>query len=89
MAQRPMLTIIETRAQLSDILRRFRAEGEQAEPVLLGDHPTTEAVLIPYALWQRLESAPDDPELLPDLYPEHGEPLPGTEEDELPARRSR
>jgi hypothetical protein len=88
MAQRPVLTTIETRTQLSDILRRFRAEGEQAEP-LLGDHRTTEAVLIPCALWQRLEAAADDPELLADLYTEHGEPLPGTEEDELPARRSR
>jgi hypothetical protein len=38
MAQRSVLTTIETRTQLSDILRRFRAEGEQAEPVLLGDH---------------------------------------------------
>ena len=89
MAQRPVLTTIETRTQLSDILRRFRAEREQAEPVLLGDPRTTEAVLVPYALWRRLEAAADDPELLADMYTEHGEPLPGTEEDELPARRSR
>jgi hypothetical protein len=80
MAQRPVLTVVEVRTGLSEILRRFRAEGEQAEPVLLGSLRKPEAVLIPYALWERLEAAADDPGLLADLYTAHGEPLPGTGE---------
>lgn len=69
MSQRPVLTVVEARTQLSEILRRFRADGEQAEPVLLGSLRKPEAVLIPYELWVRLEAAADDPELLADLYP--------------------
>jgi antitoxin StbD len=66
-AQRPVLTTIEARTQLSEILRRFRAGGDGTEPVLFGDHRKAEAVLIPYQLWTRLEAAADDPELLEGL----------------------
>jgi hypothetical protein len=67
MTQRPVLTVVEVRTGLSEILRRFRVEGEKAEPVLLGSLRKPEAVLIPYALWTRLEAAADDPELLAGL----------------------
>jgi hypothetical protein len=79
MAQRPVLSVREVRTGLSDILRRFNDEGEQAEPVLLGSQRVPEAVMIPYVLWERLEADADDPELLADLDTEHGEPLPRTE----------
>ena len=72
MAQRPVLTTIEARTQLSEILRRFRAEGEEAEPVLLGDHRKPEAAIIPFLLWERLEAAAADPELLEGLLDGNG-----------------
>ena len=67
MAQRPVLTTIEVahpaQRDPAGVPRRGRAgrAGAARGP------RRTEAVLIPYDLWVRLEAAADDPELLADL----------------------
>ena len=40
--------VVEARQQLSQVLARFRAEGEMAEPMVLGSHRSPEAVLLSY-----------------------------------------
>ncbi|BDZ64125.1 nucleotidyltransferase domain-containing protein [Agromyces mangrovi Wang et al. 2018] len=42
------MPVAETRANLSAVLRDFRANGADAEPVVIGSHRKPEAVLIPY-----------------------------------------
>ncbi|MDR2987131.1 MAG: type II toxin-antitoxin system Phd/YefM family antitoxin [Nocardiopsaceae bacterium] len=46
----------EVRARLSGILARFRREGSAAEPVAFGTHRKPEAVLLPYATYERYEA---------------------------------
>ena len=46
----------EVRARLSGILARFRREGVAAEPVAFGSHRKPEAILLPYALYERYEA---------------------------------
>jgi len=46
----------EVRARLSVILARFRREGAAAEPVAFGSHRKPEAILIPYAVYERYEA---------------------------------
>ena len=45
----------EVRQRLSGILARFRREGAAAEPVAFGSHRKPEAVLLPYAVYERYE----------------------------------
>jgi PHD/YefM family antitoxin component YafN of YafNO toxin-antitoxin module len=45
----------EARKQLGDVLKRFRRDGADAEPVLFGAHRKPEAVILPVALWERLQ----------------------------------
>ena len=47
--------LAEVRAQLSGILARFRREGATAEPVAFGSHRKPEAILLPYAVYERYE----------------------------------
>jgi hypothetical protein len=46
----------EVRARLSGILARFRREGAAAEPVAFGSHRKPEAILLPYAVYERYEA---------------------------------
>jgi hypothetical protein len=46
----------EVRKSLSGILARFRREGAGAAPVVFGSHRKPEAVLIPYAAYERYEA---------------------------------
>ena len=50
----PVMPIVEGRSSVSRIIARFRAEGEAAEPVVLGSHRKAEAVLMSYQRYQRL-----------------------------------
>lgn len=50
----------EARGALGEVLSRFRTEGEGAEPLLFGSHRRAEAAVIPYALYERLESLLED-----------------------------
>ena len=43
-------------ARLSGILARFRREGAAAEPVAFGSHRKPEAILLPYAAYERYEA---------------------------------
>ena len=53
--------VFEARQQLSQILARFRVEGEESAPVVLGSQRRPEAVLVSYERFRateaRLESA--------------------------------
>ena len=60
------------RDELPKALRRFRAEGASAEPVIFGAHRRPEAVVIPFDLYSQL---------LPTI-----ERLAGERETELTAR---
>jgi antitoxin StbD len=44
----------EAREQLSEVLKRFRREGADAEPMLFGAHRKAEAVILPVALWEHM-----------------------------------
>jgi PHD/YefM family antitoxin component YafN of YafNO toxin-antitoxin module len=52
-----VLSIAEARAQLPDLLARFREAGPAAEPVVLGRRRHAEAVLVHY---ERYRSMVDD-----------------------------
>lgn len=55
-----VLPTSEARAELSDALRRFRRDGLAAKPLVFGGHRKPEAVVIPFALYERLLEAIDD-----------------------------
>ncbi len=46
--------VLEARQQLSRVLARFRSEGTDAEPMILGSHRAPEAVLLSYARYRAL-----------------------------------
>ena len=49
-----VVPIAEARAALSRMLARFREEGVDAAPVLLGSHRRADAALLPIALFEEL-----------------------------------
>ena len=49
-----VLSITEARAQLPDLLARFREAGPAAEPVVLGLRRHAEAVLVPYERYRTM-----------------------------------
>ena len=53
------VTTTEARTELSRTLARFRADGERAEPLVFGDHRRPEGVVLPYAVYQKLETMLD------------------------------
>lgn len=71
----------EARESLGDVLARFRSEGEHAEPLLFGSHRRAEAAVIPYALYERLESFLEDQYLgrIAEQRIQDEEPIPGDE----------
>jgi len=53
----------DARVALPAALRRFRTDGALAEPVVFGSHRKAEAVVIPFALYERLLPAIEDLEI--------------------------
>jgi len=53
-------TISDTRAHLTGLVARFRAEGADAEPVVFGDRRRAEAVLLPHETYELLVGLAED-----------------------------
>lgn len=53
-------TISEARTRLPAHVRRFREQGLDAEPVVLGDRRRPDAVLLPYELFELLLDVAED-----------------------------
>ncbi len=59
----PVLPSSQARTALADALRRFRAEGLGAEPIVFGAHRRPEAVVIPFELYAQLLPVIEDLEI--------------------------
>jgi hypothetical protein len=59
----PILPSRDARAELSKALRRFRAEGAGAAPLIFGSHRRPEAVVIPFELYTSLLPAIEELEI--------------------------
>jgi hypothetical protein len=59
----PVLPSGDARTALPDALRRFRARGLAAEPVVFGSHRKPEAVVIPFDLYAQLLPVIEDLEI--------------------------
>lgn len=59
----PVLPTSEARTALPDALRRFRAEGALAQPVIFGGHRRAEGVVIPFELYTELLPVIEDIEI--------------------------
>ncbi|WP_454299440.1 hypothetical protein [Salana multivorans] len=59
----PILPSRDARAEIPKALRRFRAEGATAEPLIFGSHRRPEAVVIPFELYQELLPAIEELEI--------------------------
>lgn len=60
----PVLPSGDARAALPEALRRFRAEGVSAEPIVFGSHRKPEAVVIPFELYSQLLPVIEDLEIV-------------------------
>lgn len=61
--QLTVASITETRAALSDVLRRFRAHGALASPVVFGANRRPEGAIIPFELYAQLVPVLEDLEV--------------------------
>lgn len=59
----PILPSREARTEIPKALRRFRAEGATADPVIFGSHRRPEAVVIPFELYRKLLPAIEEVEI--------------------------
>ncbi|CAN5309284.1 hypothetical protein BH23ACT9_BH23ACT9_07240 [soil metagenome] len=59
MARHPVPTT-EARRELNKTLKRFRAEGPTADPVLFGAHRRPEAVILPYETYEVMQDLIED-----------------------------
>lgn len=62
----PLTTVLpssDARTALPDALRRFRAQGVAADPVVFGSHRKPEAVVIPFELYAQLLPVIEDLEI--------------------------
>jgi len=50
----PILPSREARTEIPKALRRFRAEGASADPVIFGSYRRPEAVVIPFELYAEI-----------------------------------
>lgn len=50
----PVLPSRDARDELPNALKRFRAEGVSAEPLIFGSHRKPEAAVIPFELYEEL-----------------------------------
>lgn len=67
--------VLEARQQLSKVLARFRAEGGESAPFILGSHRAPEAVLMPYAGYQALVVEVEELRAFRDRYQADAEAL--------------
>ncbi len=90
MTDRPLLvtTVAHARAGLSGVLRRFRADPEGAQPVVLGSHRRAEAVILSYARYEQivLATQPATPAADADVEPTLPELPDGLSADDLAER---
>jgi DNA polymerase/3'-5' exonuclease PolX len=56
----PVIPSAEARDHLSGYLRRFREEGDQADPVVFGSHRKAEGVILSYERYLRLTEVLDE-----------------------------
>lgn len=59
----PVFASSDARNELPKALKRFRAEGASADPVVFGSHRKPEAVVIPFALYSQLLPMIEDLEI--------------------------
>lgn len=62
----PLTTVLpsgDARTALPEALRRFRAEGVAADPVVFGSHRKPEAVVIPFELYAQMLPVIEDLEI--------------------------
>lgn len=64
----------EAREELGATLARFQVEGAMAEPVIFGAHRKPQATIIPFELYERLESILEDLELAETLASRMSQP---------------
>lgn len=57
------ISTVEARAGLSETLRRFRENSDNATPVVFGSHRRPEAVVVPFAQFEALMSIAEDLEI--------------------------
>lgn len=60
---REVIPTSEARLQISATIRRFRNEGEAADPVIFGSHRRPEAVMLPYQVYEQLLARLEDLEI--------------------------
>lgn len=66
----------EARTEIPEALRRFRADGALAEPVIFGSHRRPEAVMIPFELYTALLPAIEEIQRAAGTRPDRAEPNP-------------
>lgn len=59
----PVFASSDARNELPKALKRFRAQGASADPVVFGSHRKPEAVVIPFALYSQLLPMIEDLEI--------------------------
>lgn len=74
MAITQVRTSREAREELGATLARFQVEGAMAEPVIFGAHRKPQAAVIPFELYERLESILEDLELAETLASRMSQP---------------
>jgi len=70
----PILPSREARTEIPKALRRFRAEGATADPLIFGSHRRPEAVVIPFELYASLLPAIEEIEIASLVRERQGEP---------------
>lgn len=70
----PILPSREARTEIPKALRRFRAEGAAADPLIFGSHRRPEAVVIPFELYASLLPAIEELEIAGIVRERQGEP---------------
>lgn len=70
----PILPSREARTEIPKALRRFRAEGAAADPLIFGSHRRPEAVVIPFELYESLLPAIEELEIAAIVRERSGEP---------------
>ena len=64
----------EAREEIGATLARFQSEGATAEPLVFGPHRNPQAAVIPFELYERLESILEDLELAETLASRMSQP---------------
>lgn len=75
-------TASDARAGLNSTLQRFRSDGVTAEPLVFGSHRKPEAVVLPWALYERLLPAVEDILIAENVRARINDPRPSVPFDE-------